>query len=315
MADAGLSLFDQLKEYSDFEDLIEGGEAESLFLECKSPGEPRLTKDQKNQLGVAISGFSNTAGGVLVYGLSTTTHKHTGLDVISQIEEIGLISKLEQQVKNAIPATTVPPVFGTNTKIVKRQPRDSKGVLLLYVPAVAGDPVQATHDNVFYMRTGDEFRPAPYEIIKRLFSAVDVPDLYVWVNENLVEKKDDSSWNLPIVIRNNSTAIAENALVSVTVLNPNATESITATGLTDVSELNPGQTIFNGGLSEVVHRGMNVVVGNLIVKMKVGNRAKRRLDLSIIIYANKMRARQLQFDLTLAQSGFKVTNVKQSFLY
>jgi len=315
MADAGLSLFEQIASYSDLEDLIKNGEAESLFLECKSPGEPRLTKDQKNQLGMAISGFSNTAGGVVVYGLSTTKHKHTGLDVISQIEEIGLVSKLEQQVKNAIPVTTMPPVFGTETKIIKRQPHDSKGILLLHVPNSTGDPVQATHDNVFYIRTGDEFRPAPYEIIKRLFSAVDVPDLFVRVDESLVELKEDSSWSLPLTVNNRSTAIAEHVLISVTVMNPNATESVSASGLRNVSYLNPGRTVFNAPLQDVIHRGMDVVAGNLVVKMKVGKRAKRRLDLKISIYANKMRARRLEFGLTLARSGFKVIDFRESDLY
>lgn len=315
MADAGLSLYDQLASYSDLEDLIQTGEAEGLFLECKSPGEPRLTKDQKNQLGVAISGFSNTAGGVLVYGLSTTQHKHTGLDVISQIEEIGLISKLQQQVKNAIPVVTMPPILSTETKIIKRLPRDSKGVLLVHVPSPTGDPIQATHDNVFYMRTGDEFRAAPYEIIKRLFSAVDVPDLFVEVDANLVEQQDDSSWSLPIGINNRSTAIAEQVLISVEVMNPDAIDLARAAQLQDVSSLNPGRTVFNSNFQGVVHRGMGVVAGNLIVKMKVGKRAKRKLDLAVTIYANKMRARTLRFSLSLAQSGFRVTNVQHSFLY
>lgn len=46
MTDAGFSLFKQLASYSDLEDLIENGEAESLFLEYKAPCEPQLCLTQ-----------------------------------------------------------------------------------------------------------------------------------------------------------------------------------------------------------------------------------------------------------------------------
>ena len=79
MADASLGLYNALSRYSDLVDLIAEGEAESLHLECKSPGSPKLGKDLKNALAKAISGFSNTAGGVILWGIRLRTHKKDSL--------------------------------------------------------------------------------------------------------------------------------------------------------------------------------------------------------------------------------------------
>jgi len=68
-------------------------------------------------------------------------------------------------------------------------------------------------------------------------------------------------------------------------------------------------------LNDVIHRGLNNVVGTLRVKMKVGKRPKRLLKLSITVYANKMRARKLSTAIQLAKKGFTAISIKESFLY
>ena len=97
MTDASLGLYNALIKNSDLENLIANGESENLYLECKAPVSPQLGKDQKNALAKAISGFSNTAGGVILWGISTTRHAHSGLDVLTQIEPIGQCSSLDRK--------------------------------------------------------------------------------------------------------------------------------------------------------------------------------------------------------------------------
>jgi predicted HTH transcriptional regulator len=89
MSDGAKQLYDSLAQYSDLDELIKGAEAEGLYLECKAPTAPQLTRDLRNTLGKALSGFSNTEGGIIIWGISTTKHAQSGLDVLSQIEPIG----------------------------------------------------------------------------------------------------------------------------------------------------------------------------------------------------------------------------------
>lgn len=308
MKDAGFNTFTSIKNNGDLEDLIAGGEAEGLHLECKAPSQPKLTKDQKSQLAEALSGFSNTAGGVIIYGMSTTAHNHSGLDIITQIEPIGDIKKFEQAVKLAIPTLTTPSIQTFQTRIIKEKTSDTKGVLVVYVPLTAHDPVQSVQDNRFYYRTGDEFKAAPYELIKRLFAAVDSPDLRAVFDSNLVKIDDSGAWNIPFFVENTSTAIAEHVDVVLEIRNPDACNVIMPMGFQDASIINFGKKTYTAHFTHGIHRGLNSWVGALMVQMAKGKRPKRRLDISISMYANKMRARTLKCELHLLKSGFKIKN-------
>src|SRR5687768_16740518 len=98
MSDAGFTLYETITSYAHLQEMIATGEAEGLLLECKAPVDPRLTKDLRVTLGEAVSGFSNTAGGVILWGVSTTRHGHSGLDVLTQLEPLGAAKSFARQV-------------------------------------------------------------------------------------------------------------------------------------------------------------------------------------------------------------------------
>jgi len=76
-----------------------------------------------------------------------------------------------------------------------------------------GDPVQSNIDNLFYFRSGDDFSVAPYEMVKRLFAATDMPDLHLVFDSQLVKLATDGLWEIPIILENQSSAIAEHVKV------------------------------------------------------------------------------------------------------
>ena len=315
MADAALELYNQLSSYARLKELIDNGESEGLHLECKALTEPRLTRDIQAHLAKALSGFSNTAGGVIIWGISTTKHSHSGLDILTQIEPTGNCENLQKQIHSRIPTLTNPPVLGFRTKTIKKQKGDSRGIVLVHIPQTQGDPVQSAKDNLFYFRTGDDFSVAPYEIIKRLFASTETPDLYPLLHSNLATVQEDGSWKIPIGVENRSSAIAERGLVSVEVSNPAACESVTVTKFRDTSNFNPGKKIFMENISGVVHKGLSLVLGDLRIKMKIRKRPKRRLDLIICLYANKMRARQVRFTIQLTKTNLVIQDVADTYLY
>lgn len=114
--EAAARLFADLASYDVITEMIANGEAEDLYLECKAPTAPQLTRDLQMQLAKAISGFSNSEGGVVIWGVSTTRHAHSGLDVLSQIEPIGQCRQFEQQVVRVFPKLTTPTVTRFKTK-------------------------------------------------------------------------------------------------------------------------------------------------------------------------------------------------------
>jgi len=187
--------------------------------------------------------------------------------------------------------------------------------VLTYIPETLSDPVRSNEDDHFYFRSGDEFTSAPYELIKRLFAATESPDLSVQFLSTLVKSEADGTWTVPIILTTRSSAIAENIKVSVTIENATACDSVLLPNFNDASAVNPGSKIFIYSLPDVVHRGLNHLVGSLQVKMKKQKHAKRALKLRVSIYSNRMRARSIYATISLAKKGFSVTRVSETFLY
>lgn len=306
-----LSWFRSINSYSDLESLIKNGEAEGQFLECKAPKGSFLDKGLKSQLKDLVSGFSNSGGGIIIWGVSTIK-KLDGLDYLSQIEPIGCVKEFIQAVNIAIPVLSNP-YSKFESKIILEKETDKRGAGITFISPTEGDPIQAC-DGKFYLRSRDEIIEMPYETVKRMFSGGTSPNLTSYFNKDLVKLETDGSWKIPIILVNESSAAAKDAMVSVVIENFSACENVSGS-LTNASDINPGKKIFMYNSERPIHRGLNSFIGHLLVKMKKIKRDKRILKLSICIYATNMRARETSFTIQLAKKGFAVKKVKQDFLY
>jgi hypothetical protein len=314
MPDPAESLFNGLVSWRSLQDLIDAGETEGLYLECKAPASPALNPGMRQHLAEATSGFSNTSGGVLIWGLSTTKHAHSGLDVLTQIEPIGNVASLAANIDRAIPTVAYPTVRSVPSRILRRQKTDTRGAVVTYIPASPGDPVQSVLDRKFYLRTIDGFVEMPYDVLKRMFAGSSGPDIQLLLPSRLVTQTANV-WTVPIVLSNKSTAAATFTRITVEILNPTACESISASGLADISPLNPGKTLFNGEYDRPILRGIDQSLGSLSITMKRQQRVRRLLVLKITVLATNMRGRQWELRIHLGANGFTVRQAKDQFIY
>jgi len=313
-SDAGWIRYQQLDSWTRVEELITSTEAEGLHLEAKAPSEPKLSKDQREYLARAISGFGNTAGGIIIWGVSTTRHAHSSLDVLTQIEPIGNCKSLLHQIQRTIPTLTSPPILNSETRALTQKHTDTRGILVTYIPHHPSAPIQTNTDHVFYWRSGDDFHPAPYEIIRRLFSATEIPDLHCSVDTRLAKQQPDGTWDIPLVLENRSTAIAENAMATVTILSNKSCESVSITQFIDISSVNPGTHIFSREIPGLIYQHLNSIIGSIRPKMAIGKQPKRLLRFSVTIYARKMPATRSTFTVELAKRGVSVKAMKEEHL-
>lgn len=309
------ALYASLDSYARVQELIDAGDAEGQILECKAPHAPQVDRGTKVHLGTAVSGFANSGGGVILWGVSTDNHAHSGLDVLTQIAAIGNSSRFAQRIDRLVPQVVRPHVHCPPSRVLLHAPTDSKGVVVTYVPDHEGDPVQAIDDQHFYLRVGAEFVVMPYEVLRRMFLGTTAPDLQPVFDKRLVKQQDDGSWTIPLLLSNNSVAAARDVDLSVTVLNPDACDRIQSSDLQDLSALNPGKRIFMKTATKPIHRGMNIQLGTLIVAMKKGKRAKRIVNIEMQILADRMRGRRFVMRVQLAKRGFTVAQREWSFLY
>ena len=309
------SLFQSLQKWSDLQLLVDEAKPEGVYLECKTQAGVTLKQGTKNQLAESISAMSNASGGFILLGVSTTAIKAHNLDVVSGLEPIGNVDKLAARLEIELPQLTVPPLAGAKMRVIKKAKSDS-GVIAIWIPPTSGDPVRSANDDHFYFRGSDGDIRAPYEVIRRLFSASDVPDLDVQVAERIAARNDDGSFRLPLVLDNRSSAIARDVTVSVRIDNFQACVNVDVRGFKDTSEMNPGSKLYIKRVDSPIHRGLALMVGNLVVTMAGDKWPRRILDITVTVYADKMRARLYHIRANLKKTGLEVKSVTgPEFLY
>lgn len=311
MKEKAQNLFDSLKDIKDIENLIHEGEAENQYIECKCPLSPSsFTRDFKYEIARIISGISNGGGGMILFGISTDNKD--GLDILTQIQPIAYIDQFIKKIQQNIPLLVFPQV-STEIKILKKKKNDTKGISILYISGIKGDPVRAEHNKVFYLRVGDLTVEMPYETIRRMFIGGVSPDLDVYFDSHIIKRQENGKWKIPISIGNLTSIPAKSVTVSVTINNYSVCEEIIAKSpLRDVSHINPGRKIFMSELDRPLHRGLNIIVGDFLVLLK---KNKKMLDVSISLYADHMRAKNLFFKIYLSKNKHRIIKTKEDFLY
>jgi schlafen family protein len=250
---------------------------------------PRLSKEMKNYLAKALSGFGNANGGIVVYGVSTIKHEHSGTDVLKQVEYVGACSDFANSIRAVIPRLTTPPIMNSEVKTIKDNETETKGIVIVYCPKTIGNPIQSTCDDHFYIRMGDEFKYLPYDILKGLFFSISSPDLFMVLTADMVKQEEDMSWNIPLKIGNRSNICAKDTALIMSVLNDNDLLEIHVLKMRDISDINKGDRTFQFRADVSIYKHLDMVISPLRIKEKSG---KNEIVLSFLLLADNMIARR-----------------------
>lgn len=170
----------QNKGVSYVDSLIIDEVSEDLFLDYKGVATPngarRLEESDRKNLGKAISGFGNSDGGVIIWGVNCKVVQGKG-DVPSGYQEDGsghLRSFSPVWFKSILEGftsgATIPPHQGVEHLSLARPDR-SDGVVVTYIPAGFSVPYRSITDgkDAYYIRSGSDFGPAPHGVLAALF--------------------------------------------------------------------------------------------------------------------------------------------------
>lgn len=291
-------VFDSLNTTEDLNLLVETAACEDLFLECKDQTSP--VQISRDVLAKMLSGFSNTSGGVILWGAHTD--KKDGNDVVTELFPVGNVETFRKRINNTLPTLTVPAVLDYELKVISEKGH-TKGHLVAYIKAKKA-PVQSLHDDVFYIRAGDQFVKAPYDFIQRMFMAEDAPDIEVAIPEHLLSY--DQSTNkiaLPIGLDNNSLATGKEVVCTIKVLQHNNLISVTGDKeLVDLSSLNTNKKLFKHVLRQVLHKGLPTIVGTVYFELPSKTKT---IEIYVTIFADRMIAKTYTLKVTLSKSSPK----------
>jgi len=137
-------------------DFVSSGQEEHLSLEFKSIRDPNLKRrDDRRNLAVALSGFSNSSGGIIVWGVEARKNDN-GVDCAFALCPIEGVSLLLSRLNELTGEATSPVLHKVQHRVIKVE--DDKGYAITLVPESDSGPHMAKlGENRYYKRSGDSF--------------------------------------------------------------------------------------------------------------------------------------------------------------
>ena len=166
--------------------LIQDRQAEELFLDFKRSADNgtgrRLHDSDRQNLAKAISGFGNSEGGVVVWGVDCRDRADIG-DVAADKFPITNPKRFVSWLEGAVSGCTIPPHPKVQHAALGKT-RASTGFVVSYIAKSPLVPHQCVRPMQYYMRAGSNFMPVPHGVLAGMFGRSPQPSIYhSWVIE------------------------------------------------------------------------------------------------------------------------------------
>jgi len=196
-------IFAKISTEQDIEALIVDSESENLWLDFKDASFPP-GDDFKKNLGKYISGFSNSDGGVLVYGVKET--KEGDKKFLSAPSK--LYVDYEKRIQDLISRTTSPINSGVLVKSILSLNQERAGYVVVLIPKSENPPIQDIHQKKYFKRAGESHVPLEHYEIADFFGRRMSPLLKVTgILKTDVNNQDGLL--LEIFVKNEGRAVAK----------------------------------------------------------------------------------------------------------
>jgi hypothetical protein len=164
--------------------LIDDRQSENLWLDFKRSADhgagKKLHENDWKNLAKAISGFGNSEGGVIIWGVDCSDDPLVG-DVPAKKVPIVNPQRFVSWVEGAVSACTIPPHRGVESIVIAAAGGSEKGYVATLVPFSNLAPHQCVKPaGVFqyYIRAGSSFMPTPHGVLAGLFGRRPQPNVF-----------------------------------------------------------------------------------------------------------------------------------------
>ena len=177
------------------DDFIVNLQTEELFLDFKqavSTGKngTSLHKDDRKNLAKGISGFGNSEGGVIVWGVECSRDCDIG-DVAKAKVKVKNVHRFLSWLENAISGCTIPSHNRVRNHIISVD-KNGDGFVATYIPKSELAPLMTTMGNNIYIRSGSDNVPAPYSVIAGMFGKRPQPNVELIIADKNLEVLDNA---------------------------------------------------------------------------------------------------------------------------
>lgn len=151
--------------------LIEDRQSEELFLDFKRSTDNgigrRLHDTDRKNLGKAISGFGNSEGGVIVWGVDCRERSEVG-DVAAAKVHIVNPKRFVSSLEGAVSGCTIPPHPDVRHAAVESS-EPNNGFVVTYIAKSYLAPHQCVQPLQYYVRAGSNFTPTLHGVLAGMF--------------------------------------------------------------------------------------------------------------------------------------------------
>ena len=165
----------------------------------------------------AISGFGNSEGGVVIWGLDCAKDLD-GADAVKAKYLILDVKKLASWIEGAVSGCTIPPHSGVVNHPVHTDETE-QGFVVTYIPKSENVPHQVIGENRYYIRAGSSFATTPHQVLAGMFGRRPQPRIVQKFEARQATIEGDKiQCALGFIIRNGGPVIAKDLFVSCAVL-------------------------------------------------------------------------------------------------
>ena len=162
------------------DEFIRERQTEELFMDFKQANSTgkhgwSLSPDDRRNLAKCISGFGNSEGGVIVWGVDCSRDMDVG-DVAKAKIKVQNVHRFMSWVESAISGCTIPSHNKVRNHIISVD-ENGDGYLATYIPRSEIAPLMTTIGNNIYIRSGSNNVPAPYAVIAGMFGRRPQPNV------------------------------------------------------------------------------------------------------------------------------------------
>jgi hypothetical protein len=169
--------------------------------------------DIKRIWSEALSGFANTGGGVLVWGVDARKTGDSGIDCACGFSLVGDPASLVSRLKQLHSQATDPPVAGVDFWFGSDGPESDAGFVVCHVPESRFKPHRAElAGRNYYIRAGDSFHVPSVSLLRNLF----FPEYHAHLWPEIKACFDGETVWLEGFVHNSGIATARNVVVFVT---------------------------------------------------------------------------------------------------
>ena len=173
------SLFDSI-DLAMIEDFVEQKQQENLHLDFKTLRRSAFAPDDRKNLAKAVSGFANSDGGLVVWGIDARPDEE-GIDAALEPKPIENVRLAYSRLESLTGESANPIVDGVEHRMIDQH--DGAGFLVTYVPGSDSLPHMAKlGEDRYYKRSGDSFRRMEHFDLEDMFGRRPRPVLSLYTD-------------------------------------------------------------------------------------------------------------------------------------